>query len=217
MNTSNNTSSTQGQLHKIKKIIGAVQKKYGRGLAIVEWEGNNPETGEPYGRAEIPIDDLDPQTKKIFLEKYCLSGKKRKYKKRKNLKRKHKGRKNLKRKHNEIVDDDIIPTTPNPWYPFKKPYRKSNSVDLSVIGNKIDSIPVVNIRNKSAESLLYLLEDKVQELITTNTYKEIQHNPLNKTEDILNKSREKIFELKKHVLKIREIILTGMNNTRVSL
>ena len=45
MNTSNNTSSTQGQLHKIKKIIGAVQKKYGRGLAIVEWEGNNPETG----------------------------------------------------------------------------------------------------------------------------------------------------------------------------
>tara|TARA_X000000950_G_scaffold127988_1_gene159990 strand:+ start:5042 stop:5647 length:606 start_codon:yes stop_codon:yes gene_type:complete len=200
-------SSTQRQLHKIKKIIGAVQKKYGRGLAIVEWEGNNPETGEPYGRAEIPIDDLDPQTKKIFLEKYCLSGKKRKYKK----------RKNLKRKHNEIVDDDIIPTTPNPWYPFKKPYRKSNSVDLSVIGNKIDSVPVVNILNESAESLLYLLEDKVQELIITNTYKEIQHNPLNKTEDILNKSREKIFELKKHVLKIREIILTGMNNTRVSL
>ena len=188
MNTSNNMSSTQRQLHKIKKIIGAVQKKYGRGLAIVEWEGNNPETGEPYGRAEIPIDDLDPQTKKIFLEKYCLSGKKRKYKK----------RKNLKRKHNEIVDDDIIPTTPNPWYPFKKPYRKSNSVDLSVIGNKIDSVPVVNILNESAESLLYLLEDKVQELI-------------------LNKSREKIFELKKHVLKIREIILTGMNNTRVSL
>ncbi len=207
MNTSNNMSSTQRQLHKIKKIIGAVQKKYGRGLAIVEWEGNNPETGEPYGRAEIPIDDLDPQTKKIFLEKYCLSGKKRKYKK----------RKNLKRKHNEIVDDDIIPTTPNPWYPFKKPYRKSNSVDLSVIGNKIDSVPVVNILNESAESLLYLLEDKVQELIITNTYKEIQHNPLNKTEDILNKSREKIFELKKHVLKIREIILTGMNNTRVSL
>ncbi len=207
MDTSNNTS---GKFYKIKRLIGAVQKNWGRGLAIVEWEGNDPETGEPYGRAEIPIDDLDPQTKKQFLSKYCLSGKIRKYKRRKK-------NKNLKRKHNEIVDDDIIPTTPNPKYLFKKPYRKSNTADLPVIENKLDSVPVVNVRNESAESLLYLLEDKVKTLIETNAYKEIQHSPLYKTEDILEKSREKIFELKKHVLKIREIILTGMINTRVSL
>ena len=102
---------------------------------------------------------------------------------------KKKKNKNLKRKHNEIVDDDIIPTTPNPKYLFKKPYRKSNTVDLSVIENKLDSVPVVNIRNESAESLLYLLEDKVKALIKTNAYKEIQHS--HKTEDIIKKQEKK--------------------------
>ena len=65
-------------------------------------------------------------------------------------------------------------------------------------------MPVVNIRNESAENLLYLLEDKVKTLIKTNAYKEIQHS--HKTNDIIKKAREKIFELKEHVLKIREII-----------
>ena len=78
MNTSNNTS---GKFYKIKRLIGAIPKSSGRGLAVVEWEGNDPETGEPYGCEKIPIDDLDPQTKKIYLDKYCLTGRKRKKKK----------------------------------------------------------------------------------------------------------------------------------------
>lgn len=209
MDTSNNTS---GKFYKIKRLIGSVPKSYGRGLAVVEWEGNDPETGEPYGRAEIPIDDLDPQTKKIYLDKYCLSGKKRKYKRRKQ-------NKNLKRKHNEIVDDDIIPTTPNPEHPFKS-YRKSNSVDLSIIKKNTGSTTVVHVRNESAESLLYLLEDKVEMLITENVKKEIHHrSPLSyyEMDNIFKKSKEKISELKKNVLKIRDIISTLIINTRVSL